>query len=313
MPVVTSGGDDLVVSFQIDAGAFRGRLVRLGASFGRIIDGHDYPPPVAAVVGETLTLAAALADMLKFDGLFSLQIQGDGPIRMVVADVTSTGDMRAHATFDRAALDSATRNGGSVPDLFGKGFLAFTVDQGPDSERYQGIVELTGDRLADCAHQYFRQSEQLETSIRLAVRRPEHSGQPWAAAALMLQRMPIGPGAPILTAEQADESWRTALILLDTLTEGELLDPVLTPPQLLYRLFHAAGLQVHPARSLRARCRCSREKVERTLRSFPRAEIEDMRQPDGLVAVTCEFCKARYDFDAAALDSLYLPHRVGEL
>lgn len=300
---MTSGGDDLVLPFQIDAGAFRGRLVRLRGSFKDVLSGHDYPAPVADLVGKTLALAATLAGMLKFDGVFSLQIQSDGAIRMVVADITSGGDMRAHARFDTERLEEA----GDTAGLLGSGFLAFTVDQGPDTDRYQGIVELAGTTLAECAHAYFRQSEQLETSIKLAVRRPDTSGADWMAGALMLQRMPIGPKAPILTAHQADEAWRTAVILLDSLTDTELLDPSLEPGHLLYRLFHSEGLRIFPAHNVRARCRCSREKVERTLRSFPRAEVEDMRQPDGLVVVTCEFCKARYDFDADALEILYNP------
>ncbi len=303
---MTEDGGGLAVPFQIDAGAFRGRLIRMGPAFGKIIGGHGYPPPVAAMVGEAAALAAALSGMLKYEGIFSLQIRGDGPIAMIVVDAASNGDMRAYARFDDGRLMLADGKGaGSVPHLLGAGYLAFTVDQGADTDRYQGIVELIGMDLGACARHYFLHSEQLETAIRLAVRLPGGDGAGGDAAALVLQRMPVASGAPILTADEADEAWRTARILLDSLREEELLDAGLSPDRLLYRLFHGEGLQVFEARPLRARCRCSRGRVDATLRSFPRAELEEMRQEDGLIVVTCEFCKNRYTFDAGGLDALY--------
>ncbi|MBF0561889.1 MAG: Hsp33 family molecular chaperone HslO [Alphaproteobacteria bacterium] len=301
------GGDDLVLPFQIDAGAFRGRVVRLGPALGDVLARHDYPDAVASMLGETLVLAVTLAGMLKYEGVFSLQIQGDGPIRLLVADVTSGGDVRAHASYDRLRLEQTelARAGAGVsqpvPWLLGAGFLAFTVDQGPNTDRYQGIVELTGGTLSDCAHQYFRQSEQLETAIKLVVQGPGSGG--WRAAALMLQRMPAGAGE--MSPEEADEAWRTAVILLGSCSSTELLFPALAPEQLLYRLFHQESLLIAQPRLLRARCRCSRQRVEDTLRSFPRSEIDGMRQNDGMVVVVCEFCKTRYDFADGDLDTLY--------
>jgi molecular chaperone Hsp33 len=186
--------DDLVQPFQIDAPGLRGRLVRLGASVDEVLSRHDYPEPVAHLLGETLALTAALSGALKYDGVFSLQTKGDGPIRMMVADITSQGAMRGYAAFDEQALAGALGPGAGapisapVPRLLGRGHLAFTVDQGPDTERYQGIVELSGSTLADCAHHYFRQSEQLQAGIRLACGRtaaPDGSTR-WRAGALML-------------------------------------------------------------------------------------------------------------------------------
>src|SRR4051812_26863504 len=151
--------DDLVQPFQIDAPGLRGRLVRLGASVDEVLSRHDYPEPVARLLGETLALAAALSGALKYDGVFSLQTKGDGPVRMMVADITSQGAMRGYAAFDQQALaDALSSSAGAlpgsplsapVPRLLGRGHLAFTVDQGPDTERYQGIVELSGGTLAD--------------------------------------------------------------------------------------------------------------------------------------------------------------------
>lgn len=296
---------DLIQSFLIDAGAIRGRITRLGPAIDRILAGHDYPQAVASVLAETLVLTASLAGALKFDGLFTLQIQADGAIPLIVADVTSNGDLRGYVRFDESKLEKAQAfKGPVVPRLLGKGHLAFTIDQGPDTDRYQGIVELTGEDLASCARRYFEQSEQLETSFKLAVHPPEGEIG-WRASAAMIQRMPLGPQSPIFTAEEAGESWNRAVILMDSARDNELLGPEISIETLLYRLFHAEGLHMQEPRALVANCRCSAERVAGTLKSFPRAEVESMRDEDGNVVVVCEFCKSRYVFANTDLDRLY--------
>lgn len=263
----------------------RGRLVRLGASVDEVLSRHDYPEPVARLLGETLALAAALSGALKYDGVFSLQTKGDGPIRMMVADITSQGAMRGYAAFDEDALHDALGDaaGGAplsapVPRLLGRGHLAFTVDQGPDTERYQGIVELSGGTLADCVHHYFRQSEQLQAGVRIACGRtaaPDGSTR-WRAGALMLQRLPGhgGPAAEDLDEgddDSGDDDWRRSLLMMGSSTQAELIDPRLTPDQLLFRLFHEDGVRVYAPHLVSAGCRCSRERVTRMLRALPRA------------------------------------------
>lgn len=305
MPALSAEASDLIQPFLIDAGVTRGRAVRLSAALDAIMAGHDYPPAVAALLAETLVLAAALAGSLKFDGIFTLQIQADGAVPLVVADVTSSGDMRGYARFDAEKLAVALAAGGPVvPGLLGKGYLAFTVDQGPDTDRYQGIVELRGETLAASAHRYFEQSEQLETHLQVAVR-PPSGDQGWRAGALMIQRMPLGPNSPIFTADDADESWNRATILTASVREDELLGPNVGVGVLLHRLYHAEGLHLHEARPLAARCRCSAERVSGTLKSFPRDEVESMRDDNGDVVVVCEFCKSRYVFANTDLDRLY--------
>ena len=307
---MSDGFKDIIHSFMIESGAIRGRLVRLGGALDDILAGHDYPQSVAMRLAETLSLAASLAGALKYDGIFTLQTQADGAIPLIVADVTSAGDIRGYARFDEAKLAAADAAaaadaGGSVVSRYlGKGFLAFTVDQGADTDRYQGIVELTGDSLSDCADEYFRQSEQLDTEIVMAVR-PPADGLGWRAAALMAQRMPVGGNSPILTAEQAEESWRRAAVFMHSIKDAELFDETLESGKLLYRLFHADGLQLQDVRALRAQCRCSAERVEGALRSFPRADVESMKTDDGHVSVVCEFCKTAYVFTDQDLDRVY--------
>src|SRR5579875_27274 len=204
--------DDLVQPFQIEPFALRGRLVRLGAAIDSILTRHAYPPPVAQLLGEAIALAVALAGALKYDGVFTLQTKGDGPIHLMVADVTSAGAVRGYAQYDEAKLAKAMAGGEpghSVPRLLGAGYLAFTVDQGEHTDRYQGIVELQGATLAECAHHYFRQSEQVQTGIKLAV---GHDGERWRAGGVMLQRLPTEGGAASAAESDAqDDGWRRAM------------------------------------------------------------------------------------------------------
>jgi molecular chaperone Hsp33 len=298
---------DVLQPFLIDARSIRGRLVRLGPSLDAMLSGHDYPPAVAARVAEAAALAATLAGALKYNGIFTLQIQADGAIPLLVVDITSEGDFRGYARFDEeklAAAEKADPAMGPVPRYLGKGFLAFTVDQGADTERYQGIVELTGKSLEECAKLYFEQSEQLETATLLAARAPQ-GDVGWQAAALMIQRMPLGPTSPILTAEEADENWNRAVILLSSAKESELFDGTLPAAGLLHRLYHAEQLELHEPRVLRMQCRCSTGRVEDTLKSFPRAEMEELKDENGHIVVTCEYCKSSYSFAEGDLDRLY--------
>lgn len=277
-----------------------GRLVRLSAAANGILSRHDYPAPIAALLGETLALAAGLAGALKYDGVFTLQTKGNGPVSFVVADVTSDGNLRGYAQFDaaRAPKDAAIRpEGQSVPLWLGAGHLAFTVDQGAGKERHQAIVALEGATLAECAHHYFRQSEQVETGIKVAI---HHSDGGWRSAALMLQRLPVtGPGR-----DEAADRWLEALALMATATGAELASDRIAPDELLFRLFHEKGVRVHPEKALADRCRCSEERVAAMLRSFPQTEIEGLMK-EGAVEVSCEFCRRLYRFDAAALAHIY--------
>lgn len=289
--------DDLVQPFQVDVQQIRGRLVRLGPLVDTILKRHAYPDLVAGMLGEAIALTATLSAALKFDGVFSLQTKTDGPISMLVADATSDGDIRGYAAFDAdriGELDGAAA--GSVPRLLGAGYLAFTVDQGTDTERYQGIVELMGAGLVDCVQHYFRQSDQFDAAVILAAGRAgaDQTGA-WRAGALMIQRLPpADPLAPDVS-EVVEEGWRRALALMASGTRDELLDPHLAPAALLYRLFHEEGVRVYTPKALTAGCRCSRERAAATLGMLTAEELEEMTI-DGRVTVTCQFCNRTEEF-----------------
>ncbi len=308
-----SGDWDRVLPFQLDALGVRGRLVRLGPSLDAIIERHGYPLAVARPLAEAMVLCVALATSLKYDGIFTLQISGDGPIRLLVTDLTSEGALRGYAQFDSWKLAVALGTGntdapdGYVPKLFGQGRLTFTVDQGRHTERYQGVVPLEGPTLADCAHTYFRQSEQLPTGIKIVARRDETAdGGHWRAASLVVQQMPeFDAGRIDIDQDQREDDWRKAVILMASATDKEMLDPALPGKMLLFRLFHAEGARLFESRAFEARCRCSRERIDGVLKSIKREELADLRDPQGLVAVTCEFCSTQYSYDEADLDRVY--------
>jgi molecular chaperone Hsp33 len=292
---------DYVQPFQIEAPGLRGRLVRLGSAVDAVLAPHHYPGPVAAILAEALAMSAVLASGLKYDGVFTVQVQGDGPIGLMIVDVTSDGGIRGYARFDAERLRaSGPEPENPVPRLLGAGHMAFTVDQGPDTERYQGITALEGATLGDCAHAYFRQSEQMETAIALCASNMTAPGAEPRAAALMIQRLP----APAIFESEAEDDWRRSVILMSSVTPAELLDPTLGPDDILYRLFHEDGVRVYRQRPLRHACRCSRDKVERALRSFAESEVRSMAE-EGRLTVTCEFCKAAYVFDEDELNALW--------
>ncbi len=289
---------DVVVPFQIGAGIARGRFVRLGNTFDDVIAGKDYPPVVAGMLGECLALATVLASGLKYEGAFTLQTKSDGPINMLVADLTSDGDLRGYVRYDKEKIDAVAEGQSAVvPRILGAGYLAFTVDQGPDTERYQGMTPLDGGTLSECAHAYFRQSEQLDTVIVLMSK--HNAGRGNVAAGLMVQRMPSGAGDP----EENEEAWRRAVAFASSVTAAEMLDSELDADRLLYRLYHEDGVRVFEDRPIRCRCRCSSDRVEALLRSFDSEQIQDMMD-DGRIHVTCEFCGAVYEFDEQTLRTL---------
>ncbi|WP_242390533.1 Hsp33 family molecular chaperone HslO [Pararhodospirillum photometricum] len=287
--VVTSFADNMVLPFHLASGVFRGRLVRCGRAVADCIEPHAYPAPVARLVAETVVLGIVLASALKYEGVFTLQIQGDGPVRTLVADVTSAGMIRAVARFDETRL-AALPEDASLAALVGRGHLAFTVDQGAHTERYQGIVGLEGETLAACVQTYFDVSEQVATRLLVAVA-PADESQPWRASALLLQRMPAEAGGR--DGEDWDDAWQTASVLMASLRSDEMLDTTLDPETLLRRPFHGADLRLAAPRPVFYGCRCSRRKVGRALLTLPQADLDDLAR-EGSIDVTCEFCKATY-------------------
>ena len=305
MPTQNNQNFDTCVSFFIDNGAYQGRLIRMSSVLDTIIGKHCYPRPVAAVVAESTVLAAMLASTLKYEGLFTLQTQSTGAVSMVVVDVTSEGKIRACASFDEEHLkqnQELRKTSGEIeaaPHLMGKGHLAFTVDQGPNTELYQGIVDLQGKNLTECALRYFKQSEQIDTDLKLFLQAPEGESGSWLAAGIMLQKMPL-KGGNESSPEEMEEAWNEAKVFMESLTQDEVFDAELTSEQLLHRLFHANNLSISKCKNYSFGCRCSREKLLQTLSTFSEDDINAMLE-NNKVTATCHFCSEKYVFDKGEL------------
>ena len=300
--IIPAGSPCEVQSFGIEGTSIRGRLVRLGKTYEEILKNHNYPNQVAGLLGELTVMTISLADSLKYEGQFILQTQSDGPINMMVSNVTSSGEVRSYAKYKIKDV-SNTNKQKSIPYLLGKGHIAFTVDQGINTERYQGIAALEGSSLAECAQNYFRKSEQIETAILLAA-----SPNQKKAAGIMIQKMPISTqisnSAGSLLHEKGDDDWRNSVILMGSLTTDEILDTNVTTHEILYRLYHEAGVRIHNAKSLKFQCQCSNEKIGTTLAAFPRKEIDSMKTIEGLITANCEFCGTQFTFDDELLRNL---------
>lgn len=282
-----------VTPFFLPKQPVRGRLVRLGPLADALLTRHDHPVALRTMLGEALALVAGLATALKFSGTFSLQAKGDGPVPMLLADCTDAGALRGYA---RLAEDAALPETPGARALMGDGYLAFTVDQGPDTERHQGIVSLEGETLAEMALHYFATSEQLPCAIHLAC---AETPAGWRASALIIERIAGAGGIdPELSDEAQEEAWRTAKILAATITEAELLDDTLPPDRLLYRLFHGEGVAVDRPRPLAYGCRCSRARLSDVLHGFSEDDLDHMTI-EGDITMTCEFCNVDFRFPRA--------------
>lgn len=287
--------DSHVLTFDLDRASLRGRIVRLGKILNDIIDPHSYPEPVKPLVAETVILALLLSSMLKYEGVFILQAQGNGPVTRLVSDVTSAGHVRATAGYDAEKLEKllTEKPDPIITDLLGNGYLAFTVDQGEYMERYQGLVELKGKSLQDSIHHYFAQSEQIGTSIKMVVGQDENGN--WRAGAIMLQHVPDHENIP-QDAKPVAENWNRAQILLETCTDEELLDPKLHDDTLLYRLFHEEGVRVYSPQKVCKGCRCTPEKLQGILGLLTADDLAHATV-NGEIVMTCEFCNKDFKFD----------------
>jgi molecular chaperone Hsp33 len=287
----------------------RGRLVRIFDPVTAMLARHGYPDIVSGLCAETVALAGCLAATLKFDGVFTVQAKGNQAVKTLFADVTSDGHIRAYASFDEQGLAGLSATSPARTDgLLGEGYIAFTVDQdasvsGEKAHRYQGIVELAGGTLGDCATQWFRNSEQLATSVMTMAVRTQTG---WLASALMLQKIAEQGGdmaddaADGQEAIDEDDLWQTAKILQHSARPDELTDAGLSATDILFRLFHAHGVHVQPPLELVDRCRCSDEKVEMMLAGLSADQRASVADEAGRLVVNCEFCKAERIYDLAS-------------
>lgn len=286
----------------------RAQLVQLQAAWQRIIQNHNYPPAVRQMLGELVAASALLSASLKFNGSLVLQIKGDGPVGLMVAECSSDLGLRATAVFDRDYQYDDGMTYQSLVNTGGQGRFVIILDPRdrlPGQQPYQGIIALDGDTLAQTIESYMQQSEQLVTRLWL-------SSSVSHAAGLLLQQMPEDGGVlthtPLASTPTTDadreDAWPRLITLSETLQAEELLGT--TPGTLAHRLFWQEPHQTLSVRTPVFKCGCSREKVANMLRSLGEAEVNDAIKEQGNVDVNCDYCNTRYLFDAVDCRALFV-------
>ena len=311
--------DDTVLPFQLDASDIRGRVARLDGVLDGILKQHDYPPQVEALVAEMALLTALIGQTINLRWKLSLQVQSDGPVRMIATDYygpSKEGEparIRAYASFDRDRLKD-----GTPFEQIGKGYFAVLIDQGPDMAPYQGITALAGGSIAACAEAYFAQSEQLPTRFAVTYGRSIESGgtEHWRAGGVMIQHMPkaspfvaeqdgtsedgLLTALDLLNDDEA-ENWNRVNILLDTVEDLELVGPSVAPTDLLLRLFYEENPRVFDTQPVNFGCTCSEDRVRQSLSIYSQKDIAKMTTAEGTVTADCQFCSAHYVMDPRSL------------
>lgn len=274
---------DSLSRFLFEQLPVRGEIVHLDASWRAALERVDYPPPVRALLGEAMAAAVLLASTLKFEGALTLQVNGNGPVDLLVVQCSHDMKLRGLARW-QGDIPAA-----GLPDLVGDGRLAITLEQSGKTERYQGVVPLEGETLAASLEDYFARSEQLPTRLWLVA----DAGR---AAGMLLQVLPARDANPA--------GWEHATVLADTVRDEELLR--LPVHELLHRLYHEDDVRLFESAPVAFRCSCTRERIANMLRSLGRAEIESVLQEQGVVSVSCEFCGREYTFDKVDAETLFV-------
>lgn len=271
--------------FVFEDAPVRGQLVRLDATWREVLARHTYPAWLRDTLGELMAAAALLAATLKFSGALVMQLQGRGPVKLLVAECSSELELRATAHCDEYAAP------GGLRQMMGDGKFAITIDPRQAGRRsYQGIVALDGDSLSEVLEHYLHRSEQIDSRLWLAA-----DGE--QAAGMLLQRLP-GEGG-------GDDTWERAQHLAATLSRAELLQ--LPAAEVIRRLFHEEDIRLFRAKPVRFACSCSEARAAAMLRMLGREEVDGIIAERGLVEVHCEFCNARYAFDPQQAASLFAP------
>ncbi len=274
---------DIILPFMLDNGFSRGVYINADKTISDILACHSYPQIVESVVAQTIVLTLALSANLKFNGTFSLNIRGGGPIQTIFVSATNDKKVRAYAVYDNDKLpqqDTSLTN----QDLFGNGELLFSVSQ-IGQEPYQGIIQLTQNSLIETVLDYFRQSEQIKTNLVL-----RQDGK--KVRCILLQQMPLKQD---IEPEQANDLWETENVLLESVRNTELFDDKLTPQEILYRLFHANTATVFDGQTPEFSCPCHRSQMEKFLKKMSDEEREPLYQ-DGKIITECQFCQNQFTF-----------------
>lgn len=294
--------NDCVIPFQIDKAHITGRMIRCQKSISRILNQHNYPTPVARLLGEALLLVALLGSGMKLKHRMILQIKGDGALPLLVADYYADGAMRGYVECQEALYKKWTGGEEINPFLLiGKGHLAITIDNADGSKPYQGIVPIQGESLSAAILAYIDGSDQILSALKLFINQKDYNGvTQWYGAAMLVQR--LGKAGESFKAEFIDdtddetEQWTRIKALFSTLSEEELCDEELAADRLLFRLFHEDGVRIFEEKLIHFACKCDMGRLEAVLKNSNRDDLQEMADENGLITADCQFCQNKYQF-----------------
>jgi molecular chaperone Hsp33 len=274
---------DSLQRFLLEGTPVRGEIVQLDATWRAVLERRDYPAPLEALLGQMMAAGALLSATLKFDGALIMQMQGNGPVKLLVVEATSEHTLRATAKWDGEIPQ------GGIRALLGDGKFVITIAPESGKQAYQGVVELEGESVAQVLEHYMAKSEQLETRLWLA-------SDATKAGGLLLQKLPGQPG-------QDADAWNRATKIGETITQRELLD--LPAHNIIHRLYHEEDIRLFEARPTAFRCSCTRERVTSMLRLLGSAEVKSILEEQGQIEVACEFCGRQYTFDPVDAEQVF--------
>jgi len=283
--------NDTLYRFLIESVNVRGSLVSLDTAWAKARGRVDYPEPIQNVLGQAFAASVLLATTIKFEGKMTMQIRGDGPVHLLVIQVTADQKMRGLARWSNIPETE------SLHSLFGPAArMTITIEAKASGEPYQGIVELTGSSLQDALQNYFQNSEQLDTELILAVSNDSASG-------MLLQKLPESSTLGLDTSEKESDAWNRTQLIARTLTAEELL--ILPAEDLLHRLYHEEQLRLFDDQSVVFECSCSQQRTDGLIQSLGLVEAQDIIQEQGDITITCEFCDQIYRYDKFEVAALF--------
>ncbi|USH02360.1 Hsp33 family molecular chaperone HslO [Grimontia kaedaensis] len=277
---------DSLHRYLFDGVSVRGELVQLSDSFQQLTGSKDYPAVVKDLLGELMVATSLLTATLKFEGSITVQIQGDGPVSLIVINGNHDQVLRGTARWNGDLPEAAT-----LPELMGKGHIVITIE--PDQgERYQGIVGLEGDTLQECLEDYFARSEQLKTRLWLRAGKVDGESK---AAGMLLQILPDDIGN--------EDDFDHLAKLTETVKDEELFN--LEAEEVLYRLYHQENVKVYEPKNVTFNCSCSRERSASAIAAIERQEVEKMVAETGNIKLHCDYCGADYEFDSVDISAIF--------
>jgi molecular chaperone Hsp33 len=291
---------DCLHRFMFEQFPIRGHLVHLDAAWRALIEHREYPAAIRDTLGEAVAASLLLAATVKFEGVLSLQLQGDGPVHLLLAQCTGGLGVRGLARYREGAHTGAGAGTGAdadgIVDLIGAGNLTVTLETDDSAQRYQGIVPIAGQRLAESLQVYFEDSEQLPTRLWL-------HADAFGASGMLLQKLPAAEAPPGADTAAVEDAWRRVQLIGETLTPEEL--QTLADAEILHRLFNEDDVRLFEPAPVYFRCRCSRERVSRMLQGLGHRESRSILAERGEVEVRCDFCNRAYVFDAVDVEQLF--------